>query len=170
MNPVITTKACLLTASFILLPGCLGDTSSDPLSPAARPPAPLLPANDTLPGAELDLQPAYAVSGAGLMYGDLQGGAAEVKVPSGANNTTVLATWTPRLPTSARQNCMIHTGSKQAMGPMIAGRSGASPLMVPNTTIPAGTSSLVVMCLVDGSPAGAEAFQPINVMVSFFRR
>lgn len=90
-----------------------------------------------------------------------------VDVPVDANVAWFNATWTPSVPVSTRQDCMLHLGTNADMGTMLAGAHGASPLSMGPMMIPAENRTVVYMCFVEGEPVGAEVLQKIHVRAEF---
>lgn len=162
LNPMLGT----VTALF-LLAGCLEDAA--PADVVPKPPGAPTPMPSHANSESLILRPLFSVSAAGFSYGDMENGAAQVTVPSGVNQTSLLFEWSVSSPIGRERHCMVHAGPKSPMGPMIASGTGPSPLHIANATLPDGTSALTIMCVVAGKPVDAEVRGEIRANVSFWR-
>lgn len=116
---------------------------------------------------EFTIEVLFAVMGPNFFYGTMEEMMREVALPEGANAVNVSAWWDALLPTAEQQNCMVHAGTVAEMGEMLTGVAGRSPLQTLTVRVPNGTTSVVVMCVLHGETAAAEAVQTIRGRVSF---
>lgn len=156
-----------LTALVFALAGCLDvPTAKD----SSTPPEAAADAWHSFPPIEHDLMIRYFVMSTAVpVYVPAPGneGSWVAKVPEGADNVTLNATWTPSTPLATIQHCMVHTADGDKPGPMVAERKGTSPLGVPRSTFPNSTRAVVVMCMPMNEPLAAEVMQMIHVTVEF---
>lgn len=95
----------------------------------------------------------------------------EVQVPDNATRVRARAAWEPSTPLARHQAVMIHVGTREDPGEMLAGTGGASPQTTDWTTVPDGEATLVMMVHVYTSgptqPVGVEVDQETEIGVAF---
>lgn len=153
-----------LATATIFLAGCLDGTIEGASTPNVPIPAPTSP-RDTNQG--FDIETRYAMAAAGMSMGDMAA-TRFAEVPLNSSDVTLTVTWTPGTGFGSEQNCMLHDGSGQTMGVMLAAQSGKSPLSVGPANLTESVSEIGVMCWADGNPA-VGVNQVVHVRVVFGR-
>lgn len=134
---------------------------------------PALPTPDDTPAAstfspfEGQARIPYAVMGGPVPFGSMA--MMEIPLPEGATAAALLAEWSPSTPASERLMVMMHAGTMAQAGPMLGGSAGASPREIEPAFVPEGETSLVVMAMPEGEPAGSALAQDVGIRVDFFR-
>lgn len=164
----------------IAFSGCLDPSATGAVAepgPAASSPAGAA-AQHSYPAAERDLRITYSAGStmAPLRLGDMREQMWQLAIPESASqpparadNLTLTATWTPVSPLASVQHCMVHEGSMERMGAMIADTMGRSPLALKDVSLPASGDTIVVMCMAMNEPLWLEVLQTVHLKGEFSR-
>lgn len=158
----------LVVAAFA---GCIGageETDVAPASPASNgsgeESATFEPRNHTL---AVD----YYARAAGIDSQNMDETNWELPVPADASEVRARAEWTPSTPLARDQAVMVHVGSADDPGEMLAGAGGASPQQTGWIELPGELETITIMCHVytnpPHQPVGLELEQETDLVVEF---
>ncbi|MCA1813775.1 MAG: hypothetical protein LC624_07475 [Halobacteriales archaeon] len=172
-----------------LLAGCTAQPHADesPVQPAGEPPTGAAAmnmtegdhANRTLHGAprpvfsaqehDLHVGPYAHIPAANQSTGNMKDASWTVDIPAGARTITLVANVTNAGPSLivGSLDLMIHNGTAEEPGPMLAGTNGSAEYKVGPVPIPEGARTLCAMFHAEGDPAAAQGPMDAHLMATF---